>query len=87
MVREKDVREAEIWPWSEGGVVVGEAAKASRSLRMEEDCLRAELKMEFWEGGLVADVMCVYGLGPYHDGCMEFLITWYDISYKSLINP
>jgi hypothetical protein len=30
--------------------VVGEAAKASRSLRMDEDCFRAELKMEFWEG-------------------------------------
>ena len=50
MVREKEVREAEIWPWREGGVVVGEAAKASRSLRMEEDCLRAELKTEFWGG-------------------------------------
>jgi len=49
MVREKEVREAEIWPCREGGVVVGEAAKASRSLRMEEDCLRAELKTEFWE--------------------------------------
>jgi hypothetical protein len=50
MVREKEVREAEIWPCREGGVVVGETAKASRSLRIEEDCLRAELKMEFWEG-------------------------------------
>lgn len=52
MMREKEVREAEIWPCREGGVVVGEAAKTSRSLRIEEDCLRAELKIEFWEGRL-----------------------------------
>ncbi len=59
MVREKEVREAEIWPWSEGGVVAGEAAKASRSLRMEEDCLRAELKMEFYEERSVSDIICM----------------------------
>jgi hypothetical protein len=36
-------------PWREGGVVVGEEAKASRSRRMEEDCLRAELNVVFCE--------------------------------------
>jgi hypothetical protein len=48
MVRSKEVREAEIWPSREGAVVVGVEAKRSRSLRREEDCLSAELKVEFW---------------------------------------
>lgn len=51
IVREKEVRDAEIWPCKEGGVVVGEEAKRSRSRRMEEDCLSAELKVEFWGDG------------------------------------
>jgi hypothetical protein len=48
IVREKEVREAEIWPCKEGELDAGSAAKASRSLRIEEDCLSAELKVEFW---------------------------------------
>jgi len=47
MVREKEVREAEIWPWRAGEPVVGAVEKVSRSLRREVDCLRAELKREF----------------------------------------
>jgi len=47
-VRENDVKLAEIWPRRDAGVVVGEVEKDSRSLRIEEDCLRAELKIEFW---------------------------------------
>jgi len=47
IVREKEVREEAIWPCRLAGVVSGEEAKMSRSRRMEEDCLRAELKVEF----------------------------------------
>jgi hypothetical protein len=48
IVREKEVRDAEIWPCKEGELEAGSAEKASRSLRMDEDCLSAELKAEFW---------------------------------------
>jgi hypothetical protein len=47
-VREKEVREAEIWPRRDGGDVEGREARVSRSARMEEDCLRAELKVVFY---------------------------------------
>lgn len=49
MVREKDVREADICPWREAEEEEGESAKLSRSFRMAEDCFRAELKSEFCE--------------------------------------
>lgn len=46
MVREKDVRDAEIWPWRETlGVAL--SAKRSRSLRKDVDWRRAELKSAF----------------------------------------
>lgn len=35
-------------PWRAGDEVAGASAKASRSRRTKEDCLRAELKREFW---------------------------------------
>jgi hypothetical protein len=47
MVREKEVREAESWPCRAAGVVDGAEEKVSRSRRMEVDCLRRELKIEF----------------------------------------
>jgi hypothetical protein len=49
-VREKEVREAEIWPWREAEGV-GLSAKVSRSLRREEDWRRRLLKRAFWLGG------------------------------------
>lgn len=50
MVREKDVSEADIWPWRalcEEDAVGAVSAKRSRSLRREADCRRAELKRAF----------------------------------------
>ena len=61
MVREKEVNEADSWPWREGGVVAGEEANTSRSLRIAEDCLRAELKTEFYVG-LDAGFLFVWNL-------------------------
>jgi len=43
----KDVRAADIWPCRDSDVVAGFSAKASRSLRMDVDCFKAELKVEF----------------------------------------
>jgi hypothetical protein len=70
MVREKDVRDAEIWPCSamgeeeeeddEAGAV---SAKRSRSLRREEDWRRAELKRAFCGEGDVWLVYWLVGLG------------------------
>lgn len=61
MVREKDVRDAEIWPWraGEGDAV---SANRSRSLRMEDDWRSAELKSAFCllpERALVSQVLGV----------------------------
>lgn len=39
-------------PWSAGEDVEGAWAKASRSRRTEEDCLRAELNREFYKIGI-----------------------------------
>lgn len=49
MVREKELRLAEIWPWS-AGEGLDESAKRSRSLRMLVDSRRAELKSAFCMG-------------------------------------
>jgi hypothetical protein len=50
-VREKEVREAEIWPSREG--VKGWPGGAERSRFREVDCLRAVLKRVFCEERLV----------------------------------
>jgi len=47
MVREKDVRDAEIWPCSEGEGL-DDSAKRSRSLRSDVDWRSAELKRAFY---------------------------------------
>jgi len=46
-VREKEVRDAEIWPVNEAGAESGEEESVVRSLRREVDCLRAVLKRVF----------------------------------------
>lgn len=48
MVREKEVKDAEIWPSSEGVRAVG---GEERSRFREVDCLRAVLKRVFWFRG------------------------------------
>lgn len=48
MVREKEVREAEIWPCRDGeDDVAGRAEKFWRSVRREVDCLSAVLNAIF----------------------------------------
>ena len=56
-------------PWRAAGEVAGEAAKASRSVRSCEDCLRAELKREF----LLASVWALLG-----KNCMRY----HGVEYK-----
>jgi hypothetical protein len=46
-VREKEVKEAEIWPVREAGADRGLDERVVRSVRREVDCLRAELKSGF----------------------------------------
>lgn len=46
-MREKEVRDADIWPRREG--VRGPEGVEERSLRREVDCLRAVLKRVFFE--------------------------------------
>lgn len=40
-------RGVEVLPWRDSEDAAGFSANASRSLRIEVDCLRAELKVEF----------------------------------------
>jgi hypothetical protein len=46
-VREKEVKEADIWPVRDAGAERGLDERVARSVRREVDCLRAVLKTEF----------------------------------------
>ena len=77
MVRENEVRDADIWPCSAGdGDDV--SAKRSRSLRMDEDWRRAELKSAFYCGTLSWLLGAKGARGTNHDGGLgrRALVNW-----------